>query len=85
MTRTSTSSSRAKGRSARIEPTYRKCPLCGSGGIELGSEHLKVSRRNGRCVTVQVRRWRCPDCGESFLTRDSRRRLDQALGLRTTP
>jgi len=33
-------------------------------------------------VSIRVGRWACPDCGERFLTSDSRRRLDAALGLR---
>ncbi len=81
MTRTSTSSSRAKGRSARTDPVYRNCPLCQSPDIKLGSERLNLSRRDGSKVAVRVRRWGCPDCGERFLTGDSRRRLDHVLGL----
>ena len=60
---------------------YSDCPLCGSPAIKLGSERLNLSRRDGEEVTIRVRRWACPDCGERLLTRDARRQLDLALSL----
>ncbi len=83
MSRASTSSSRARDRFDQTEPAYRNCPLCDSPDIKLGSERLTVSGHDGKHIRVQVRRWACPDCGERFLTQDSRRRLDLALGLRS--
>ena len=81
MSRTSTSSSRASGRSRRTDRRYDACPLCGSRRITLGSERLEVAGRKGETVEVHVRRWACPECQESFLTANSRRKLDAALGL----
>jgi YgiT-type zinc finger domain-containing protein len=78
--KSSTSSSQAKDRSGHRDPEYRACPLCGSRKIALGTEQLTVDRR-GRQVSVQVERWACPNCGERFLTGESRRRLDIAAGL----
>ena len=59
----------------------RKCPLCGDPNIKLGAERLNLPRRNAEDVQIRVRRWSCPDCQERFLTPDSRRRIDLALGL----
>jgi hypothetical protein len=56
--------------------------LCGSPEIALGAEQLTLSRRDGKRVRVRVRRWSCPNCREKFLTADSRRHLDAALGLK---
>ena len=72
---------RAKGRSAATERRYERCPLCGCPEIRLGVEVMRVSGPHGKTVEVRLRRWACPDCQERFPTSDSRRRLDDALGL----
>ena len=76
-----TSSSRASGRSHPSERVYRRCPLCDGPNIKLSTERLTLSRRDGKDVRIRVRRWLCSDCQERFLTPDSRRRIDIALGL----
>jgi hypothetical protein len=78
---TSTFSSRAKGRSARAEPVYDKCPLCGSPDIKLGFERVEIERRPAQRIDLRVRSWACPKCGERFLTASARHQIDAALGL----
>ncbi|NOT00494.1 MAG: YgiT-type zinc finger protein [Phycisphaerales bacterium] len=79
MARTSTSSSRANGRSRPEQRVYRHCPLCGRDRIKLVNERLTVRDGTGRDVEVRVRCWTCPDCGERFLTPESRQKLDAAV------
>lgn len=83
MTRNSTFSSQAKGRPARTELAYKACPLCGSIAIALRTEVFELGSPSGRIVQLRLRCWACNACGEKFLTDKSRRRLDEAMGLRS--
>jgi YgiT-type zinc finger domain-containing protein len=81
MNRNSTLSSRAKGPSRQIETRYEKCPLCGSRDIHLGHEVITANDLHHHPIKLDVRRWKCEHCGESFLTSDARRQMDKMLQL----
>ena len=82
MSRSITSSSQVSDPSGPTERGYSTCPLCGSTSIKFGQEHLVLqSPRRGE-IQIQVARWACGECGEKFLTAESRRQIDAALGLR---
>ncbi len=61
--------------------TYDKCPLCGSAEIQPASESIELHPRGRGVIRLTGKCWSCAACGEKFLTAESRRRLDKALGL----
>ncbi|MCI0364801.1 MAG: YgiT-type zinc finger protein [Phycisphaerales bacterium] len=46
----------------------------------MGTTTVRIPRGN-RSVTLRLEAWTCPNCGEQFLTKTARQKLDQRLGL----
>ena len=80
MKKSSTSLSRANGRSGQTSRRFSRCPMCGSKRIKLGHERIAM-QRGSLATRLELDRWACSNCGEKFLTDAARRRLDEKLGI----
>jgi YgiT-type zinc finger domain-containing protein len=53
------------------------CPLCGCQRLRRSVETY-VTKRHGRRLSVpRIEIYRCPRCGEGFLTDEAMRRIDE--------